>query len=118
MEKAAKTNKFVSILSLPKQEVNLKPKTLCNAAGWGVTDPGSNRLSDFLREVNLTIVDNKSCNKAYSKKEKVTITSSMICAGPLTNRKEDTCNVRIPNLFFSDNTFTIKVFSQFYLDIK
>ncbi|KAM5194729.1 granzyme A-like [Mantella aurantiaca] len=92
LEKPAKLNKFVSLLQLPKQEENVKPGTLCSSAGWGVIDNKSDKTSDVLREVNLSIVDNNKCNKAYSKaKKKVTITSSMICAGPLKKRKDDTC---------------------------
>ncbi|XP_077318868.1 granzyme A-like [Lithobates pipiens] len=90
LEKPAKLNKFVSTLPLPKQEQNMKPGTECSTAGWGITDIKKKKESDVLREVNLTIVDNEKCGKAYSKK-KQTITSSMICAGPLKKRKDDTC---------------------------
>ncbi|XP_040195302.1 granzyme A-like [Rana temporaria] len=91
LEKPAKLNKFVSTLPLPKQEENVKSGTQCSTAGWGITDlKKPEKLSDVLREVNLTIVDNKTCSKAYSKKNQKII-SSMICAGPLKKRKDDTC---------------------------
>ncbi|XP_018428717.1 PREDICTED: granzyme A-like [Nanorana parkeri] len=107
LEKNATLNKFVTILPLPNQEENVKPKAQCSTAGWGVTDVKSNKDSDVLREVNLTIVDNKVCNKAYSKaKPKVIITSSMICAGPLKKRKDDTCQGDAGGPLICDKKFT------------
>ncbi|XP_018430205.1 PREDICTED: granzyme A-like [Nanorana parkeri] len=107
LEKPAKLNKFVSILPLPNQEENVKPKAQCSTAGWGVTDPKNKKLSDVLREVNLTIVDNKVCSKAYSTaKPKETIISSMICAGPLKKRKDDTCQGDSGGPLICDKKFT------------
>lgn len=105
LEKTAKLNKFVSTLPLPKQEENVKPGTQCSTAGWGVTDRKKAKPSDVLREVNLTIVDHKKCSKAYSK-IKQTITSSMICAGPLKRRKDDTCQGDSGGPLICNNKFT------------
>ncbi|KAM9328908.1 granzyme A [Gastrophryne carolinensis] len=91
LAKPVKLNKIVGLLNLPKQEQNVKPGTLCSTAGWGITDMKRKILSDVLREANLTIVDNRICSKIYSKEQKVKITNSMICAGPIKKRKDDTC---------------------------
>ncbi|XP_075040126.1 granzyme A-like [Mixophyes fleayi] len=92
LDKSAKLNKFVSVLPLPKHEENFKAKTMCSTAGWGVTNFKKQTVSDVLREANLTVVDNGTCKKIYSKqKNKNQITSSMMCAGPLKKRNDDAC---------------------------
>ncbi|XP_075711037.1 granzyme A-like [Rhinoderma darwinii] len=90
LEKPAKLNKFVAVIALPKSEENVTTGKVCSAAGWGNTVPKKKSLSEVLREVNLEIVDNKICKEKYSK-EKQLITNSMMCAGPLKKRKDDTC---------------------------
>ncbi|CAI9624484.1 unnamed protein product [Staurois parvus] len=85
----------------------MKAGTHCSTAGWGVTDIKHPKLSDVLREVNLTIVTNNTCSKAYSKAtKKVIITSSMICAGPLKKRKDDTCQGDSGGPLICNNKFT------------
>ncbi|XP_073416061.1 granzyme A-like [Dendrobates tinctorius] len=91
LEKPAKMNKFVSLLSLPKNEENIAAKKICSAAGWGISDLRKRTTSDVLREVKLAIVDNEVCKKEYSKKKKF-ITDNMLCAGsPSKKHKADTC---------------------------
>ncbi|XP_066457956.1 granzyme A-like [Eleutherodactylus coqui] len=89
LEKPAKLNKFVAVIALPKGEEKIAGK-LCSVAGWGQTDPKKKVLSEVLREANLTTVDNDVCKKKYNKINQV-ITNSMVCAGPLKKRKDDTC---------------------------
>ncbi|KAG8456626.1 hypothetical protein GDO86_002414 [Hymenochirus boettgeri] len=84
----AELNKYVSVLNLPTSDQDLKAGTVCSVAGWGVTKPNG-KESDVLREANITIVDRKACTKIY--KKPVLITSSMLCAGPVKKRKDDTC---------------------------
>lgn len=92
LEKPAKLNKFVTVIPLPKIEETIAAKTMCNVAGWGVTDQRKKLPSDVLREANLTVIDNDVCKKIYWKSKKPQpITKSMICAGPLKKKKDDTC---------------------------
>ncbi|KAM3940618.1 granzyme A-like [Leptodactylus fuscus] len=90
LEKPAKLNKFVGVIDLPKGEQQIAPGKICNVAGWGVTDIRNQVPSDVLREANLTIVDRAKCQKLYG--SKAIITSTMMCAGPLKKRKDDTCS--------------------------
>ncbi|KAG8598910.1 hypothetical protein GDO81_002795 [Engystomops pustulosus] len=90
LESPAKLNKFVSVMPLPKGEVQIDPKKPCSVAGWGLTDVKKHILSDVLREANLTVVDHVKCQKLYSK-EKQSITNNMICAGPPKRKTDDAC---------------------------
>ncbi|XP_053313930.1 granzyme A-like [Spea bombifrons] len=89
LKSAAKINKFVNVFPLPTSDENIK-KPLCSTAGWGMTSPKSEKLSNVLREANLNIVENASCQKSYEKLY-IKITDDMICAGPLKKRKDDAC---------------------------
>ncbi|XP_066457957.1 granzyme A-like [Eleutherodactylus coqui] len=89
LEKNATLNKFVDVFPLPKGEEKIEGK-LCSVAGWGQTDPKKKERSEVLREANLTIVDNDVCKKKYNKTNRP-ITDSMVCAGPLKKRNDDTC---------------------------
>jgi len=50
--------------------------------GWGVTDDGT--TSDYLREVDVTVVTNTECNTAYTSTG-YSITQQMICAAEANN---------------------------------
>ncbi|XP_056608844.1 trypsin-2-like [Triplophysa dalaica] len=54
--------------------------------GWGKMNYGETQLSNTLQEVQIPIVSNTDCNKAYGGR----ITSNMICAG-LTTGGKDSC---------------------------
>ncbi|XP_040277176.1 granzyme A-like [Bufo bufo] len=90
LEKPAKLNKNVAVIAIPKREEKIAAKKICSVAGWGLTDSRKNTQSNVLREANLEIVDNETCKKAYSKIQQL-IFSSMMCAGPLKNRNDDSC---------------------------
>ncbi|XP_063802574.1 granzyme A-like [Pseudophryne corroboree] len=105
LEKPAKLNKIVALLSLPKNEENIKPGTMCSTAGWGLTKQKT--MSDVLRQANLTVVDSVKCSKIYSKqKGKPQITSSMICAGPLKRHNDDTCQGDSGGPLICNNRYT------------
>lgn len=55
-------------------------------AGWGVTSEGSYSLPNILQKVNVPLVDQQTCNNAYSNK----ITNRMLCAG-LSQGGKDSC---------------------------
>jgi len=54
---------------------------VATVTGWGDTDPDPNTasLSDYLREVDLTVMTNSECNAVYS--GIINVTDRMICAG-------------------------------------
>ncbi|NWT11913.1 GRAA protein, partial [Vireo altiloquus] len=86
----AKLNKYVQLLPLPDSFEDVEPGTACKVAGWGKTNSG--KLSKYLQEADLKIVDRKSCNKKYRNKTK--ITCDMLCAkGKKENRyfRSDAC---------------------------
>ncbi|KAA0712224.1 Granzyme B [Triplophysa tibetana] len=68
-----KKTKIVQPISLPKKNRNIKAKSKCSVAGWGKqTTEGS--PTDRLMEVEVTVIDSKSCEKYWGK------TSRMVCA--------------------------------------
>ncbi|NXO05908.1 GRAA protein, partial [Oriolus oriolus] len=72
----AKLNKYVQLLPLPDSFEDVEPGILCKVAGWGNTSSG--KLSEYLQEAKLKIVDRKSCDKKYANNPKITI--NMLCA--------------------------------------
>ncbi|XP_043919844.1 granzyme A-like [Protopterus annectens] len=87
----AKLNKFVSIHKLPKSYEDVKAGTKCSVAGWGTMDNTKRETSDVLREVNVTIIDRRVCNRADYYGSKFTITMDMLCAGD-PNGHKDSCD--------------------------
>ncbi|XP_032069778.1 polyserase-2-like [Thamnophis elegans] len=89
LKEKAKLNENVSFVELPQEYGDLKPKTQCLVAGWGITESG--RRSDVLREVNVTVIARNICNdrKHYNSKPKVTM--NMVCAGDKRGGK-DSCS--------------------------
>lgn len=72
----------------------------CLVAGWGRTDFKSNKMSDVLMSVNVTVVDRVKCNSPAYYNLKPVITTSMICAGTDGKNSADTCQVRQPGSSF------------------
>ncbi|KAL2779707.1 granzyme A precursor [Daubentonia madagascariensis] len=90
LNEKAITNKNVAILHLPKMGDDVKPGTMCQVAGWGVTHNKS-PPSNTLREVNVTIIDRKICNDEKHYNFKPVIGLNMLCAGSQKGGK-DSCN--------------------------
>uniref|UniRef100_UPI00398EF0D7 granzyme K-like n=1 Tax=Pristiophorus japonicus TaxID=55135 RepID=UPI00398EF0D7 len=87
----AKLDKFVKLLPLPKKGLDVKDGTVCTVVGWGTTNVKSNKLSDSLKEVNVTIINRKTCNSQNYYNRKPEITMNMLCAGDKKGGK-DACN--------------------------
>lgn len=90
LKKNATINKNVSILALPKMWDDVKPGTRCQVAGWGQQSNNS-PASPTLREVNITVIDRKTCNDEKHYNFNPVIGLNMICAGNLKGGK-DSCN--------------------------
>lgn len=60
--------------------------TMATVVGWGLTDPDMKDLSETLREVDLPIVSNSTCNTVYNG----LISDSEMCAG-YVNGGKDAC---------------------------
>ncbi|NWV10923.1 GRAA protein, partial [Ptilonorhynchus violaceus] len=87
----AKLNKVVKLIPLPTSDDDPKPGTICTVAGWGKTSSRWNRLSDTLREVNVTVISREICNNKDHYNGKPVITQNMICAGDKKGKK-DSCD--------------------------
>ncbi|XP_067283256.1 transmembrane protease serine 9-like [Pseudorasbora parva] len=55
--------------------------------GWGLLQSGDTQIPNILQEVQIPIVGNSDCNKAYGG----SITSNMLCAGLLNQGGKDSC---------------------------
>ncbi|XP_020852819.1 granzyme A [Phascolarctos cinereus] len=86
-----KITKAVRLLKLPQSGKDIKPGTACQVAGWGKTVNRSNKPSDTLREVNVTVIDRKICNDEDHYNLKPFIGPNMICAGDINGGK-DSCD--------------------------
>ncbi|XP_067391831.1 cathepsin G-like [Emydura macquarii macquarii] len=71
----------VSTINLPPAPHRVPPGTTCSVAGWGRTS--LNHTTDTLREVNLTVMSNETCNRRYPNYDP----SSMLCAGDPGDKK-------------------------------
>ncbi|XP_018430815.1 PREDICTED: granzyme A-like, partial [Nanorana parkeri] len=73
----------VKALPLPERCDEPVKGTICEVAGWGVTD--NKKPSDKLREANVTIMDRTACKKYWQGQ----ITENMICTSEKS--KTETC---------------------------
>ncbi|TRY62294.1 hypothetical protein DNTS_025844 [Danionella cerebrum] len=73
----SKVNKSskISWIPIPKKDMDVKAKSECSVAGWGKTS-GNGKASAKLMEVNVTIENNKGCQKFWGKTYS---TSRMLC---------------------------------------
>nr|XP_029488307.1 mast cell protease 1A-like isoform X2 [Oncorhynchus nerka] len=76
--KTTPKSKAVQQIPLPKKDQDIKAKSFCTVAGWGATETGGT-ASPRLLEVNVTVVDRRSCQRSWG--NTATITPSLICAG-------------------------------------
>nr|P36373.1 RecName: Full=Glandular kallikrein-7, submandibular/renal; Short=rGK-7; AltName: Full=Esterase B; AltName: Full=Kallikrein-related protein K1; AltName: Full=Proteinase A; AltName: Full=RSKG-7; AltName: Full=Tissue kallikrein; Flags: Precursor [Rattus norvegicus]AAA41461.1 kallikrein [Rattus norvegicus] len=74
----------VKVIDLPTEEP--KVGSTCLASGWGSTKPLIWEFPDDLQCVNIHLLSNEKCIKAYKEK----VTDLMLCAGELEGGK-DTC---------------------------
>ncbi|NXM66014.1 GRAA protein, partial [Serilophus lunatus] len=90
LDRRAKLNEAVKVIPLPNSDDDPKPGTICTVAGWGQTQNRQKKLSDTLREVNITVISREICNDKHHYNGEPVITKSMICAGA-KNGKKDSC---------------------------
>ncbi|XP_059845404.1 granzyme K-like [Hypanus sabinus] len=89
LETDAKINQYVNVLNLPKGGItNMKSGTRCTVAGWGKTK--INNYSDTLQEVNVKVIDRRTCNSMDYYNHTPEITQDMICVGDSKGRG-DSC---------------------------
>ncbi|KAJ6669942.1 hypothetical protein lerEdw1_000491 [Lerista edwardsae] len=80
----------VKPLKVPKTYKDLKAGTKCLVAGWGITANGQKNPSDTLREVNVSVINRRTCNDRKHYNSKPTVTMNMVCAGDKKGKK-DSC---------------------------
>ncbi|XP_019393788.1 PREDICTED: complement factor D [Crocodylus porosus] len=85
LEEKATLSEHVKILPFQRQDVDVPPGTLCEAAGWGFTSH-SGRKPDVLQQVERPVKSREECNKRPYHDN--TITDKMLCTD---SRKKDTC---------------------------
>lgn len=88
-------SKNVQSIALPTKTDDLTANTPVEVAGWGITEIG--KLPDKLRVVDLTIVSQGICVKAYQTLG-VEVVPNMICAGVSRFGEQGVCNVRLNNV--------------------
>ncbi|KAK1174595.1 granzyme A-like [Acipenser oxyrinchus oxyrinchus] len=103
LDKAAKL-KFVSILKLPAPFKDVKAKSQCRVAGWGTTNQKNNIASDILMEVNITVIDRRTCNEKKYYNFNPVITNEMLCAGDKRGKK-NACQGDSGGPLICDNEF-------------
>ncbi|NXR12757.1 GRAA protein, partial [Semnornis frantzii] len=91
LHKRAVLGKAVRLIPLPTSDDDPNPGTTCTVAGWGQTQNSEKKLSDTLREVNVTVISRRICNDKSHYNNNPVITSNMICAGSINGGK-DSCN--------------------------
>ncbi|XP_060686062.1 granzyme A-like [Hemiscyllium ocellatum] len=88
LQSEAELNKYVNLLPLPKNYLDVKNGTVCSVAGWGWTSIKSKKGSDHLKEVNVTTINRSKCNSRQYYNGKPLITMSMLCAGDKRGGKD------------------------------
>lgn len=83
-------NNNVKQSTIIKQDVEIKPDSICQLAGWGVLEPGGPQ-PDLLQHTTLTTIDTKICNYRYSTIGALVQEDSMMCAGRLDMTGPDGC---------------------------
>ncbi|XP_062561529.1 trypsin-1-like [Armigeres subalbatus] len=81
-------NKLQAVELPEKNEIVTDGKLLL-VSGWGVTENGGSASSDMLRAIQVPVVNQKKCEKAYA--QFVKVTPRMLCAGYDEGGK-DMCN--------------------------
>lgn len=82
-------NRYVSQIEINKWVSNAAiPGEMVTVAGWGMVHQGGN-VSKFLQKLTIPIISNHLCNTCNIYNGK--ITSSMFCAGDLSQAGQDAC---------------------------
>lgn len=77
----------VATVCLPYDESAEYVGRKATVTGWGMTSY-SGSTSDFLREVNVTVISNKECSRLYKPNP---VTKNMLCAGERKKGGKDAC---------------------------
>ncbi|XP_077203236.1 granzyme A-like [Paroedura picta] len=88
LDRKAKITRAVKVITMPGTCKDIKAGTQCLVTGWGLT-ANKGKISDTLREVNVTVIDRDICKKLYNSKHNVT--PNMVCAGGTKKARKDTC---------------------------
>ncbi|XP_006889657.1 PREDICTED: granzyme A-like [Elephantulus edwardii] len=88
LRKKATINKNVKILEQPKSGEDVKPGTKCKVAAWGKSLKIKHGQAGTLREINVTVIDRKTCNDDKHYAYNPIISINMICAGNPKGGKE------------------------------
>ncbi|XP_029916376.1 granzyme A-like [Myripristis murdjan] len=91
LDKAVKETKAVKFLPVLRELKEPQPGSKCLVAGWGKTTNLSKKMSDVLMAANVTVVNRVKCNSPEYYNYNPIITHSMLCAGPMTKKREDAC---------------------------
>ncbi|XP_044148521.1 granzyme A-like [Bufo gargarizans] len=85
LSKAAKLGNKVQVISLPNTYEDVEAGTICETAGWGMTEKQEN--AESLMEVSVSVMNRTECQELF---KAVKITKNRICTsvGP---RGEDSC---------------------------
>uniref|UniRef100_A0A667ZIY5 Peptidase S1 domain-containing protein n=1 Tax=Myripristis murdjan TaxID=586833 RepID=A0A667ZIY5_9TELE len=89
LDKAVKETKAVKFLPVLRELKEPQPGSKCLVAGWGKTTNLSKKMSDVLMAANVTVVNRVKCNSPEYYNYNPIITHSMLCAGPMTKKRED-----------------------------
>ena len=68
-------------IRLPKKRTSIKDNAACFVAGWGAT--GRRFQTNKLREVDVSTINRKTCEKAWRTK----LPANIICAGGYRTKK-------------------------------
>lgn len=72
-------NDQIQPIRLPEAKATVETGRMCLVTGWGTVRYGTMYVEDLLRGVEVPIVDQQICRKAYQ--HVVQILTSMVCAG-------------------------------------
>lgn len=99
---------YIQKIALPEQYKDIKDGTKCTVAGWGATQ-NPNESREALRAVNVSIIDQVTCNDAYASMGG--ITTRMICAGTEGGGK-DACQVPYRLCSITLQNFEFNIFNK------
>lgn len=88
LEEPVQFSKYISPICLPDDDLEVDGM-MCTATGWGKTD-FSTKGSKILKEVEIEVMDNAICDKAYKTTFSIPIRKWHLCAGT-TEGGKGTC---------------------------